>query len=29
MIFDHRTYPLRPGAMGSYLALYEEHGLGP
>jgi len=29
MIFDMRTYTLRPGMMKQHLALYEEYGLGP
>lgn len=29
MIFDMRTYTLRPGTMKAHLALYEEHGFAP
>ena len=29
MIFDMRTYTLRPGTMKQHLALYEEHGFAP
>jgi len=27
MIFDHRTYELRPGRLREFLALYEKEGL--
>ena len=27
MIFDHRTYTVRPGTLAKHLKLYEEHGL--
>ena len=29
MIFDHRTYYLRPGTIKAHLALYEQMGLAP
>lgn len=29
MIFDHRTYTVKPGTLAKQLALYEEHGRGP
>jgi hypothetical protein len=29
MIFDHRTYTVRPGTMPRQLKLYEEYGLAP
>ncbi len=29
MIFDMRTYTLRPGTMKAHLKLYEEHGFEP
>ena len=29
MIFDMRTYTLRPGTMKAHLALYKEHGFAP
>ena len=29
MIFDHRTYTVRPGTMPAYLKLYEQYGYGP
>ncbi|HQT78558.1 MAG: NIPSNAP family protein [Rhodospirillales bacterium 20-64-7] len=29
MLIDHRTYTVKPGTMGSQLALYEEFGLVP
>ena len=27
MIFDHRTYTVRPGTLAKHLKLYEEYGL--
>lgn len=29
MIYDHRTYTLRPGMMKAHIDLYEKHGYGP
>jgi hypothetical protein len=29
MIFDHRTYTVKPGTMAKQLALYEQHGKAP
>jgi hypothetical protein len=29
MIFDHRTYTVKPGMMKQQLELYEKHGLQP
>lgn len=29
MIFDHRTYTVRPGTMAKHLELYEKHGKAP
>ena len=29
MVIDERTYTLKPGKVATYMALYEEKGLGP